>query len=254
MPKITHDRSLHSSAPRPSNKKDVFAKSEKESSFVNVPKAQLDLNILQSNIKPLSGLPLKLNIPESEDMIDRRPQPLAKKEKRKQKKEAFLKKLEPFAKKSTSTTESNKSTSNENRHNNNNNNNSNKSSLNSSEDLMAALLSELSDDDDDENKPKNMGNSGTSTMTTRKKKKIALKEIEQYKNVLAHPSYQSDPFATLKEHLSNSVQIQNEKMAEQNKLRNKQNDIMKKQPLKKKDKKSSKKNPYYDAGNKMDLN
>lgn len=42
-------------------------------------------------------------------------------------------------------------------------------------------------------------------MDNKMKQKLAVTELEQFKNVLAHPAFQNDPLAIIKEHLKNKV-------------------------------------------------
>jgi hypothetical protein len=41
------------------------------------------------------------------------------------------------------------------------------------------------------------------TMTTERRQKIAKQEVEQFKNVLAHPAFKNNALATITEHLTN---------------------------------------------------
>jgi len=52
-------------------------------------------------------------------------------------------------------------------------------------------------------------------MTTEKKKEITKVELEQFKNVLSHPAFQSNPVGAITEHLKNSVALMQKKHNEE---------------------------------------
>ncbi|EGC28698.1 hypothetical protein DICPUDRAFT_159833 [Dictyostelium purpureum] len=211
MPKEVKSKSLHikSSA----RKEDEFAKAEK-TSFVSVPNFKLDTSIineafksLNKNIIPSGNLDYSKNenidhsTTTTTDTADRRPQLQSKKEKRKQKKEAFLSKFNPS---STLNLKNNKNS-------NNNDNEEEDDEENENMGLSGVMSSINLLKDSMKLQPKTKG----PKLTNEKRKKISQKELSQYKNVLAHPQFQSNPFATLQEHLANSVALQNQKIKQE---------------------------------------
>ncbi|GAM22278.1 hypothetical protein SAMD00019534_054530 [Acytostelium subglobosum LB1] len=259
MPKVTHNRKLHGSAPKFNKnegstqrnddvEEDVFEKAN-VTSFVKVPHVDLDINLLKNNIKSLNNVAPPAPLPlQPQEFVDRRPQPLAKKEKRKQKKQAFLKKLEPFAKRQPGPLSSEEKEQQQRKQQLQQPQQASSLSINSDEFMSA--LQELMGSDDDDDKAQRPGTGTSATMTNRKKKKIAAREIQQYKSVISHPQFQADPFATLKEHLTNSVAMQNQKLEDQKKLAAQQSKIMNKKPMAKKPSKPKQKkeqpgNVYY---------
>ncbi|KAN0031307.1 hypothetical protein ACTA71_010396 [Dictyostelium dimigraforme] len=177
-------------------KEDEFAKAEK-TSFVNIPSIKLDTSTLADNFKSLNKniIPSgKLDYESDETtnkFIDKRPQLISKKDKRKQKKEAFLQKFNPslkLQKKKQDNDEANDGLG------------------------MGGVLSSIDLlKDSMKLQPKTKG----PKLTNEKRKKMSLKEASQYKNVLAHPSFKANPFATLQEHLANSVALQNQKIKQE---------------------------------------
>ncbi|KAF2069326.1 hypothetical protein CYY_009354 [Polysphondylium violaceum] len=176
---------------------DDFAMAEK-TSFVTVPKLdssklsmgfQLDKTIIPS-------LSTKIDYNQNDNLIkentDSRPQPISKKEKRKIKKDQFLQKFNP-----TLNLNINKKQMEQDR-----------LDLSKSGDFVSSidLLKESISIPSKKKAPK---------MTNEKKKKISIKESNQFKTVLAHPVYQSNPFTTLQEHLTNSIALQNQKIKDQ---------------------------------------
>ncbi|EGG17699.1 hypothetical protein DFA_08695 [Cavenderia fasciculata] len=220
MPKVTHDRKLHISHHH--KKTDDFGKAEK-TSFVSLnttaPSVQLDISKFKNNFKQLQELPTtQLAYDNQADAAetDFHKQQISKKEKQKQKKENFLNKLQPFMKKK----ESNTINSNDN----NNNNNNQKQSRQDQEDDAGSLS--MNRNEFMESIPERHRNgihsdnfiTSNVKLTNTKKKKISKQELDQYKNVVSHPEFKSNPFATLKEHLSNSVAAQNQKIEQRKTL------------------------------------
>jgi len=176
-------------------KQDDFAMAEK-TSFVSIPKldsTKLSEFKLDKSIIP--SLSTKIDYTQNENLIeekvDSRPQPISKKEKRKQKKDQFLQKFNP-----TLNLNSNKKPEQD------------RLDISKSGDFVSSidLLKESISLPSKKKAPK---------MTNEKKKKISIKESNQFKTVLAHPVYQSNPFSTLQEHLTNSIALQNQKIKEQ---------------------------------------
>ncbi|KAN0029222.1 hypothetical protein ACTFIV_011101 [Dictyostelium citrinum] len=179
------------------NKEDEFARAEK-TSFVHIPSVKLDTSTLADTFKslnktiiPSGKLDYENNNSENKH-IDKRPQLISKKDKRKQKKEAFLQKFNPSLKlqkkKKDDFDESNDGLG------------------------MGGVLSSIDLlKDSMKLQPKTKG----PKLTNEKRKKMSLKEANQYKNVLAHPSFKANPFATLQEHLANSVALQNQKIKQE---------------------------------------
>ncbi|EAL66108.1 hypothetical protein DDB_G0282497 [Dictyostelium discoideum AX4] len=183
---------------------DEFAKAEK-TSFVHIPSIKLDTSTLANNFKSLNKniIPSgKLDYDNDNNEnnnnnnenkhIDKRPQLISKKDKRKQKKEAFLQKFNPSLKlqkkKQQDDDESNDGLG------------------------MGGVLSSIDLlKDSMKLQPKTKG----PKLTNEKRKKMSLKEANQYKNVLSHPSFKANPFATLQEHLANSVALQNQKIKQE---------------------------------------
>ncbi|KAM9964061.1 hypothetical protein ACTFIW_005710 [Dictyostelium discoideum] len=177
---------------------DEFAKAEK-TSFVHIPSIKLDTSTLANNFKSLNKniIPSgKLDYDNDNNnnenkQIDKRPQLISKKDKRKQKKEAFLQKFNPslkLQKKKQQDDESNDGLG------------------------MGGVLSSIDLlKDSMKLQPKTKG----PKLTNEKRKKMSLKEANQYKNVLSHPSFKANPFATLQEHLANSVALQNQKIKQE---------------------------------------
>ncbi|KAN0009833.1 hypothetical protein ACTFIU_007140 [Dictyostelium citrinum] len=176
---------------------DEFARAEK-TSFVHIPSVKLDTSTLADTFKslnktiiPSGKLDYENNNSENKH-IDKRPQLISKKDKRKQKKEAFLQKFNPSLKLQKKK----------------------KDDLDESNDGlgMGGVLSSIDLlKDSMKLQPKTKG----PKLTNEKRKKMSLKEANQYKNVLAHPSFKANPFATLQEHLANSVALQNQKIKQE---------------------------------------
>jgi hypothetical protein len=58
--------------------------------------------------------------------------------------------------------------------------------------------------------------------TNKAKKQLMIKEVEHFNLVLQHPAYQQDPFATMQEHLRNTLAKQKEQQQVQSKERTKE--------------------------------
>jgi hypothetical protein len=63
------------------------------------------------------------------------------------------------------------------------------------------------------NDPEEINDTSEAAKTNKAKKDIAQKELTHFNLVLQHPSFQSDPFATMQEHLRNSFVKQAEGLA-----------------------------------------
>jgi hypothetical protein len=61
--------------------------------------------------------------------------------------------------------------------------------------------------------------------TNKSKKRLMMKEVEHFNLVLQHPAYQQDPFATMQEHLRNTLAKQKEQQQVQSKERTKEEQI-----------------------------
>ncbi|KAL6077163.1 Translation initiation factor IF-2 [Balamuthia mandrillaris] len=83
--------------------------------------------------------------------------------------------------------------------------------LSSVSDLLSALMQRETSNSSERHKADT-----TARLTTHKKTKIMTSEVEQFKNVLAHPAFQRDPMAAIKEHLSNKVAFMNTSSRQQN--------------------------------------
>ena len=58
--------------------------------------------------------------------------------------------------------------------------------------------------------------------TNKSKKRLMIKEVEHFNLILQHPAYQQDPFATMQEHLRNTLAKQKEQQQVQSKERTKE--------------------------------
>jgi hypothetical protein len=58
--------------------------------------------------------------------------------------------------------------------------------------------------------------------TNKSKKRLMIKEVEHFNLILQHPAYQEDPFATMQEHLRNTLAKQKEQQQAESKERTKE--------------------------------
>ncbi|KYQ99646.1 hypothetical protein DLAC_03583 [Tieghemostelium lacteum] len=231
MPKVIKTTSLHSKAPKTSNLKkdkdgdeDMFARAN-HTNFVAIPSnIKFEPIIAVDKFKQLdkSQLPLTLDTKDFAELT-------SGSDKIKQKRESFLSKLDPVNSslllkrrdKQRQILELTPNTSQQ------------QEGLDNLNKDFISSVDNLLDDDQLDSKPK------STKMTNQKKANISNKEIQQYKNVLAHPDFKSNPFLTLQEHLQNSVNLENEKLKQEQEMKKQ----LKKQLTKKKKSNNNVNNP-----------